>query len=84
LSDDFNTAQATKSIRHLISVTRSEISRAEINLNSNKTPQMLSGNGIGAVASVLNFVSKYFSSLGFNLTVSSEQNLHDIFFFTYL
>jgi hypothetical protein len=84
LSDDFNTAQATKSIRHLISVTRSEMSRAEINLNSNKTPQMFSGNGIGAVASVLNFVSKYFSSLGFNLTVSNEQNLQDISFFTYL
>ena len=46
------------------------MSRIEANVKSDKMAQTLSGPGIGAMASILNFVSKYFSSLGFNLTVS--------------
>jgi len=56
------------------------MSRIETNVKSDKTAPMLSGPGIGAMASILNFVSKYFSSLGFNLTVSSKILLSAFFF----
>lgn len=60
LGDDFNTAQATSAVRKLILLTRKEIN------NSNTVNRKATDHnpGIAAVASVLNFVSKYFSNLG--------------------
>ncbi|KAI9550338.1 putative cysteinyl-tR synthetase [Daphnia sinensis] len=60
LGDDFNTAQATSAVRKLILLTRKEIN------NSNTVNRKATNHnpGIVAVASVLNFVSKYFSNLG--------------------
>ncbi|XP_057367259.1 probable cysteine--tRNA ligase, mitochondrial [Daphnia carinata] len=60
LGDDFNTAQATSAVRKLILLTRKEINNSSIG-NRKATDH---NPGIAAVASVLNFVSKYFSNLG--------------------
>ncbi len=66
LGDDFNTAQATAAVRKLIQLTRKEMTKPDI---SNQQV-MIHNHGIEAVSSVLNFVTKYFSTLGFSSIVS--------------
>lgn len=74
MGDDFNTAQATKSVRQLISITRNEMNKVETSFQTSDAHQLFGGPKIAAVAGVLNFVFKYFSSLGFNsITVIFQQ-----------
>ena len=63
LGDDFNTAQATSVVQKLVQLTRKEIHA--LNTLNTTNPNC----GIAAVASVLNFVSKYLNSLGFKSIV---------------
>ena len=63
MADDFNTAQATTKVRNLITLTE-KIIKGEIGGDGVST---MIGND--AIASVSNFVTGYFHSLGFGQMV---------------
>ena len=77
-ADDFNTAQATQSVRQLMSETLGAI-KSVSQSSSNSTR-----SGIEAVAAIANFVTNYFDSLGFDLKMrnnSSSSSGHSDFLF---
>jgi len=77
LADDFNTAQATTKVRNLITLTE-KIIKGEIGGDGVSTTI-----GNDAIASVSNFVTGYFHSLGFgqmdsNISTKEENTLNSI------
>lgn len=84
LGDDFNTAQATHAVQKLVKLTNSEM-RKPTSFDQNS---YVYNHGVQAVSCVLDFVSNYFSILGFNSIVRSKNDTHEngwthLFFFFY-
>lgn len=65
LADDFNTPRATSAVHHLISLTQREMAKT----NAVAAAAKGQASGVEAIASVSNYVTKYFGSLGFRFEV---------------